>query len=307
MVTHMLPQDMQSSNEYLYCRKHINNYLDQAIRENPDSEAKVVQGVQLLSDWLEGQYHLSKMARLAQLDVLHLEQMVRDIFVGICYCQTPELFVSVTAQLASKVGFDDHRDSILTMAEMVAVLCETDAFDIIKGDQAESLKIQSNIVLPLELLDAIERSVYIPPMVCEPREITNNFESPYLTFNDCQILGRGNSHMGDICLDVLNLQNSIPLKLAVDFLSTVEEEPSSPLDSMDKQREWAAFKRQSNRLYLHLVRQGNRIHLTHKVDKRGRLYAQGYHINSQGSAYKKAMLELHQEEVVNGCPNHQGG
>jgi hypothetical protein len=304
MITHMLPEDMQRSNEYLYCRKHINTYLDQAIRQDPDSEAKVVRGIQLLSDWLEGQYHLSKMARLAQLDALHLEQMVRDIFIGICYCQTPELFVSVTAQLASKVGFDDHRDSILTMAEMVAVLCETDAFDIIKGNQEDSLLIQCNLKLPHELMDAITRSVYVPPMVCEPKEVTNNFESPYLTFNDCQILGRGNAHTGDICLDVINLQNSIPLKLAVDFLSTVEEEPSAELDSLEKKREWAEFKRQSYALYTHLVQQGNKIYLTHKVDKRGRLYAQGYHINSQGSAFKKAMLELHQEEIVNGIrPN----
>ena len=51
-----------------------------------------------------------------------------------------------------------------------------------------------------------------------------------------------------------------------------------------------------------LAKQGNQFYLTHKVDKRLRLYAQGYHVTTQGSPFKKASIELHKEEIVNGAP-----
>jgi DNA-directed RNA polymerase len=51
-----------------------------------------------------------------------------------------------------------------------------------------------------------------------------------------------------------------------------------------------------------MVQCGNHFYLTHKVDKRGRIYACGYHINTQGTAFKKAQLELVNEEIVTGVP-----
>jgi DNA-directed RNA polymerase len=45
------------------------------------------------------------------------------------------------------------------------------------------------------------------------------------------------------------------------------------------------------------------FHLTHKVDKRGRIYSQGYHVNTQGAAFKKAMIELAKEELIEGVPH----
>lgn len=300
---HMLPEDMQLTNEYYYSRKHIDGYIRTAITENPETEAKVQHGIELLDDWRHRDYYESKDARLQQLRELNLDTLVRTIFVGIAYCQTPELFVSVTAQLATRLEMDDKRDSILTIAEMVAVLCATDAFDITKASAEASLMIESRIPLPVKLMDAIARSLYLPPMVCEPKELTTNFQSPYLTHNDCLILGKQNAHADDICLDVINLQNRIPLKLSVEFLSSVEEEPTFELDSMEKARLWRQFKEQSYEVYRLLIRQGNRFWLTHKVDKRGRLYAQGYHITPQGSAFKKAMIELADEEMVEGVPD----
>ena len=38
--------------------------------------------------------------------------------------------------------------------------------------------------------------------------------------------------------------------------------------------------------------------ITHKFDKRGRIYSQGYHVHIQGTSYKKAILELHNKEMV---------
>jgi hypothetical protein len=140
-------------------------------------------------------------------------------------------------------------------------------------------------------------------MVCEPLELKSNLDSGYLTHKDSLILGRGNHHAGDICLDVLNRMNRVALKLDTDFLRTVEEEPTFELDTSEKRSMWLNFKAQSARMYMLMHNLGNEFYLTHKVDKRGRIYAQGYHINTQGAAYKKAMVDLANEELVEGVPS----
>jgi hypothetical protein len=178
----------------------------------------------------------------------------------------------------------------------------TDAFDISKEDKMASLMVESRIQLPESVIRFIENSEYLPPMVCQPLELTHNFSSGYLTHNDSLILGTGNHHDGDICLDVLNIMNSVALRIDTDFVSTVEEEPTFEIKDQEQQELWNTFKRQSYAFYSLMVNQGNRMYLTHKVDKRGRIYASGYHITTQGTAFKKAMLELANEEIVQGVP-----
>lgn len=139
-------------------------------------------------------------------------------------------------------------------------------------------------------------------MVCKPLELTSNYSSGYLTHTDSLILGSGNHHDGQICLDVLNTINNVALKLDTDFLSTVEEEPTFALDTPEKVDQWAGFKKQSYAFYLLMATNGNVFHLCNKVDKRGRTYVTGFHISTQGTAFKKASIELANEELVLGVP-----
>lgn len=307
--THMLPSDLQRSNEYQFSRKHIDTYMRQIIDGSSGLQEAVKQGVNLLQGWLSKSYYSSKDARLNEVKKLNLEELVHTIFIASFYCQMPMSYTTLTAQLAVRLGWAERRDSILTMAEIVAVVADTDVYDIGRASKYAPITLTSRVRLPEKLMDAVERSQYILPMVSEPEDITHNFESPYLTFNECQILGSGNRHDGNICLDVINIQNSIPLKLDIAFLSHVEEKPSyepskqaTATDTQEKLRQWNEFVRQSKVTYQTLIRQGNRFWLTNKVDKRGRLYAQGYHVHSQGTTYKKAMLELAEGEVVTGVP-----
>ena len=114
--------------------------------------------------------------------------------------------------------------------------------------------------------------------------------------------------------------NSVKLTLNTEFLSTLEEDSSSiTLESIkDKALEkgvllddgqalvrlekaldnWATFKRVSYQMYTLIVKQGNAFHLTHRVDSRGRIYAQGYHITTMGTAFKKASIDLAKQEIV---------
>ena len=316
---------MQECNEKRFSRKHIDGYLKEAITTNPLMIAKVNQGIELVNAYMAQTYYESKNKRVAQLKKLDIEALVMDIFVGICYCQTPELFTSVTAKMAGRLKLSDKAEAITTVAELVAVLCNTDAFDISKADKMASLMVVSRIPLTDTLLEYIKNSTYLPPMVCEPLELLNNYTSGYLTHNDSLILGSGNHHDGDICLDVLNTINKVQLKLDTQFLSTVEEDPTkeftlewahkkanekgkSITDATAKINvakaieHWHGFKVQGYAFYTLMAQQGNRIHFTHKVDKRGRIYAMGYHITTQGTAFKKASVELMHEELLTGVP-----
>jgi len=291
---------LQEMNEMRFNRKHIDSKIREEIKANPDMCDKLAQGVVLLQQYMAGSYYESKQRRIAQLVNLDLEAMVLDLFTGIAYCLRPELFTSVTAQLASRLKFSDKTEAITTVAEITAVLCATDAFDIEKANKMASLMVVSNIPLSEKLVTFIEESQFLPPMVCEPLELTHNYSSGYLTHNDSLILGTGNHHDGDICLDVLNIMNKVALKLDTDFLCKVEEEPTFDLDTQDKLDQWNKFKEQSYMMYSLLASQGNRFYFNHKVDKRGRIYCHGYHVSTQGTSFKKAMLEFAKEELVTG-------
>lgn len=316
---------LQESNERRYARKHIDGYIREAIKSNPDTAKRMVDGIQMVEAYMAKSYYDSKNARIAQLTGLDLEELVLDIFTGIAYCQQEELFTSVTAQLASRLKFDDKKDAITTVAELVAVLCATDAYDINKASKGSSLVVVSRIPLGDELLEYINNSQYLPPMVCEPLELESNYSCGYLSYSDGLILGKGNMHSGDICLDVLNLVNKVCLRLDVELLGTVEEDPSKEYtiewahrkasergkslndaqaqEAVDKAiANWMRFKKQCYAFYTLIADQGNEFYLTHKVDKRGRLYASGYHITTQGTSFKKASIELANEEVVEGVP-----
>ena len=291
----------QEDLENRFSRKHIDGLIREAIAL-PETQAKVEQGVKLLNEWLAYPHHESKKQRISQLLLLDLHNLVTDLFVGIAYIQEPQLFTAVTAQLAGRLGFSEKREAIQTVAEVVSVLCLTDAYDITKEDKMASLMIVSRMHIPDETKVFIENSAYLLPMVCEPLELESNYDSGYLTHKDSLILGAGNHHNGNICLDVLNKMNRVRLKLDVDFLRTVEEEPTFEMDTAEKRDMWLKFKRDSTRMYALLATLCDEFYLTHKVDKRGRIYAQGYHINTQGTSFKKAMIELANEEVVEGVP-----
>lgn len=293
---------LQEMNEKRFNRRFIDGYIREFFDEHTEMQEKIVEGTQLVQQYLDKTYYESKNVRIAQLRLLDVTELVTDILVGVAYVIREELFTSVAAKLASKLGFTDKSDAVKTTAELLAVLCLTDVFDINKFDKMASLKLKSNIPLSPNILEYINNSHYMPPMVCKPLELENNYSSGYLSHKDSLILGNGNHHDGDICLDVLNIMNSTCLSLDTRYLCSVEEDATFTLDTPEKNKQWTDFKTQSYGVYELLAKQGNEFYLCHKVDKRGRVYSQGYHVNTQGTAFKKSMCELAQTELIEGMP-----
>ena len=311
VVGQMLPEDLQETLERTFAKKHLYKYLDTAMES--DYSMLITKGEEIVNAWLDAwligykdqctteSYWQTKTKRLALLKELDIRVLVRDILGCIALDKEPVLLVSIAGQSAARLGWSDRKESLTAVSELIAVLRLTEAFTITRSE-SDRMVVNSNMKLPSKLTNAIERSRYLPPMVSCPVDLDSNYQSAYRTFNDTLLLGKGNAHDGDICLDVLNTQNQIPMKLALDFLCKVEEEPSvgSDMDDIDKQRNWLQFKVESYQTYSLMQNQGNRFYQPHKVDCRGRMYSQGYHITSQGGPFKKASLEFLNEEIVEG-------
>lgn len=314
----LLPRDMQESNERMYSRHFIDGYIRNELDQSELANSLIDKGTDLVKTWLIKPHYPSKQMRVDQIARLNTRMLVIDILVGVAYFTKPEQLVTVAAKTASRLGFNDKEDAVRTAAELLAILCETNLFDITKSSATDSLMLTNNMCFSEKLNEFINQSMYLPPMVCEPLEIKHNRQSGYLTFDKSVLLKSYNHHDGDVCLDVLNTHNKTALSLSVDFLLAHPEQPSKPLDEVsgtdtktraqikqiirDKHEAWELFQKNSNKVYMLMINQGNRFYLNHAYDKRGRLYAQGYHINSQGAKHKKAMLELADKELVTGVP-----
>jgi len=293
---------LQEANEIQYNKKHIDTKIRYAIDSNPVMDVKLAEGIKLIQEYVKGTYYESKMKRIAQLSNMSIKELVMEMFVGIAYFQLPELLSSAAAQIAARLKLSDKVEAITTVAELLAVLCQTDAFDITKDSKRSSMMTVSKIPLDTDLIAFIAGSEFLPPMVCMPKPLIHNYSSGYLTHNDSLMLGSGNHHDGDLCLDVLNTMNKIALSLDLEFLDQLQEPPTHELDTPEKLKQWDQFVKQSYHFYDLMENQGNKFYLNHKVDKRGRIYAHGYHISTEGTSFKKAMLNLTNKELVKGVP-----
>lgn len=297
----MRTYDMQLANEYRFAKAHIDRYMREYVKNDVDVIPLLNQAAQLITQYMSKEYDYdSKNRRVAAIRHMDPYELAFEIVVASAYCQYEEMLNSFCAKLAGVLKFSDKVDSILTISEMVAVVSETDLYDLIKNDKFDSWHIQSNIELSHELEQYIVNCTYLPPLVHKPEPLEHNRDTPYQTIGlDSVILNKGH-HEEDVCLDVLDRKNQVALSLNLEFLSRVEEEANTDLTAVDKQTMWLAQKSQSHEHYKLMVAQGNRFYLHHKYDRRGRAYAQGYHISSQGAPYKKAMIEFADKEVVTG-------
>lgn len=206
--------------------------------------------------------------------------------------------------ICSSVSFGSGKyHDIQTAADVLWLINQTDLIliDIVDGRRY----IKSNMELPGELVNRLTLMSVLPPMVVKPRTLRHNKSCGYLTINrDNLILGdKENYHDECISLDVLNVLNSQALCLDLDICYKFQKEFKSEFDKdtdeyLNQLKTYERAKEQFE--YFRDVIQDKTIFFTHKVDKRGRVYSQGYQFNTQGSSYEKACINLKTKEFVTG-------
>ncbi|WP_395147161.1 hypothetical protein ACF3N0_00155 [Moraxella atlantae] len=309
----------QTEIEYLIHPKHITNDIRESLIK--DFSKYISKAVKGLRKWLEVSEWESKNRRKEYVSYLDLHSLVADIITATAMnCQQELPYIS----LASMVSIDgmDKYNSIKTVSEILAVLEPVGFYEIIKYPSGTRM-IQSLIDLDQDLLNRLNLYCYLPPMIERPNKLYHNKSSEYKTINkDSLILGfKENHHDKSISLDILNTLNNQEYEIDTTFISNyerqfhrkelspdemLEEYELSDFDSYDEFIEqynqelanFELFKEQFKALLTHV--QDKTIYFTHKVDKRGRVYSQGYHFNYQGDSYSKACINLKKKELCTG-------
>lgn len=155
----------------------------------------------------------------------------------------------------------------------------------------------------------LDRYQFPLPMVVEPKELKTNHETGYYTGQGSIIL-RDNHHEDDVCLDHLNQVNRIRFRINQQVAKVVKnkwrglDRQKPDEEAHEYQKRVKAFEKYDRTAHdvmnhLGLANEGE-FYLTHKYDKRGRTYCQGYHVNYQGTPWNKAVIEFANQEIING-------
>ena len=277
---------------------------------------KLNRGVEYVTAWLNKDHDIDRELRLLAVRELDIKELVMQVVACISLeCQKPMKLVSVASLCARHLNMSDKVEAIHTMAEIIAVLGETDLFDNKKTK--EGWIVISRVELDSEVTQYADNALYLPPLIIKPRKVRSNRDSGYITQRgESLILGFYENHHDDnICLDVLNTLNSNEYELDTDFINQYEEQwhreelsqqEYEELSHADREiynmdaKTWKKFQEQGKFFQHLMIHHGNSFYLCNKVDKRGRIYATGYHISTQASSFKKAMINFKHHEIPTG-------
>lgn len=198
--------------------------------------------------------------------------------------------------------FENLKDQLQVTADMI--------YAMIDHDFADWDHISKMVVIRLEILDSVQEEIdryqYPLPMICEPAKVKTNRDTGYYTSRGSIIL-KNNHHDDDVCLDHINRVNQTVYALNADTVRLIQnewrhldkaKEDETFEDFQKRVKAFRKYDRVSREIIESLILAGNRFHLTHRYDKRGRTYAQGYHVNTQGNSWNKAVVEFADKELV---------
>lgn len=307
---------LQEKIEKTFSKKFI---VQQAVDDLLTCESivnKLNRGIEYVNTWLNKDHDIDRELRLLAVRDLDIKELVLQVTACISLeCQKPMKLVSVASLCARHLNMSDKVEAIHTMAEIIAVLGETDLFDNKKTK--EGWIVISRVELDAEVTQYADNALYLPPLIIKPRKVRHNRDSGYITQRgESLILGFYENHHDDnICLDVINTINSNEYELDTDFINQYEEqwhreelsqEEYMELSQQDRtiydmdERNWKKFQEQGKFFQTLMIHHGNSFYLCNKVDKRGRIYSSGYHVNVQGSSFKKAMVNFKHREIPTG-------
>ena len=162
------------------------------------------------------------------------------------------------------------------------------------------------LTIAQEVQDELDRFQFPLPMVVEPKPVERNTQTGYL-LNNGSIILKQNHHEDDVCLDHINRANQVKFTLNLDTATMIKnqwrnldraKEGESREDYERRVKAFDKYDRTAKDVMMTLCQHGNEFHITHRYDKRGRTYAQGYHVNYQGNAWNKATVEFANKEFI---------
>ena len=144
--------------------------------------------------------------------------------------------------------------------------------------------------------DLVNQMMYPPPMVIPPKKVIRNTDTGYHFSPRSSIVLRNSFYAGNTNLEHINRVNSIPLRLNAYVVSNRKHEPKNELKSVKDRINWNKYVTIQSTLTDYY--KDRTFYLTHKYDKRGRVYCQGYHISYQSDDFTNSLVEFANGEKV---------
>jgi hypothetical protein len=258
-----------------------------------------------MTSMIETQKNLEELFNRNQLmDVLRQQfsPLTEDPFQLDVLCQ---IYLHKQADVPTMVGlFSPKWGEPEDVGKMLIEAVEADLLDF----DIETERFIVKYTLTNDVEEILARYQFPLPMVVRPLKVQNNtMGSGYFDTRGRIVLnGSDIFDETDQCLDHINRANSVALTLNLDVVASEEGNKIIPKRKVGEGFEdYRKRVKQAETFYDHsldvmkgLTALGNEFWLTHKYDRRGRCYAVGYHVNSQGTDYNKAVLDLAKKEII---------
>ena len=228
---------------------------------------------------------------------------VKNIPEQFGYSLLVQMVLHKRCQLPVLVGvMNSHLQDAQQTTDMLLVCAEADLVDW--NPQLKLFIVKFDISADVQ--EELDRYQFPLPLVVEPKKVKRNQDVGYLTFNGSLLL-RDNHHEHDICLDHINRLNKIPLAIEHRVATMVKNQwknldkpkvGETREDFQMRKKAFLKYDRTAHEVLSTVTQLTDKIHLTHKYDKRLRTYACGYVFNYQGNAWNKACVILHNKELV---------
>lgn len=252
------------------------------------AEFDIPEIIEMIPNSLDKEFVIDLLAQM----VLH-RKAAPEVLIGILWHH-----FKVDEQIVCQSALQMCSDALLEAAEkdLVDYQIELGAFTV-KWDVTPDVR------------EDLDRFQYPLPMVIEPNVVRTNRETGYVTSGGSIIL-RDNHHDDDVCLDHINRVNKTRLVVNPDTARMIQNQWAdldkqrpceTPTDFAKRKAAFEKYDRISRDVIESMFMSEDGFYLTHKYDKRGRTYAQGYHINPQGNTWNKAVVEFAHREVVLDC------
>lgn len=203
--------------------------------------------------------------------MLMQKRMKPEELVGRVYAKHKDIN-SITTQLEmcikyELIVYDQDRDELIT------------AYRLSDEDEAKRLAF-----------------MYPLPMIVEPKEVKHNTDTGYIT-TKYSIICRNKPGYDDYNLNHINRVNSIGYKVNLNVLNHCKNKNKNPPTTQQELKNFKKFSDMQKSIAESFAKEGA-FYLTHRYDKRGRIYPTGYWLNYQGNDFAKALIEFEQGEKV---------
>lgn len=164
----------------------------------------------------------------------------------------------------------------------------------------------------------LEQFRFVNPMIVKPLPVNqkgNNRGSGYLTIGSDSLLLGGQYHTKDICTEILDKLNDTAYEINTDLMRTyrnswkhmhapkkangIDQMKDETMDEYNKRiQAFEDYEKLVFKSVAEIYNSENQMYLTHKYDKRGRVYCVGYQLSYQSNSYGKAILNFKNKQTV---------